>query len=126
MFFLLYLDKNCAERLKRAGYKRLYRTDEPTPYDYYEFEGNEWSLGGQLTGEGTILAPSEVYERGLLLPTISDLMNWLVHHDYRFVINYNGNGYRVIVTDENEEEIKGKGGTLPYALTSIVEKLLLR
>lgn len=123
---LLYIDKKCVERLTLAGFVRPYKEDMPSPYDYYEYMGNEWSLGGQLTGESSILAPQEVYEKGTLLLAITDLMNWLEFEGYTFSIVYNGNGYRVVATNEQGEEFRGKGGTLPYALTSIVEKLLSR
>jgi len=59
------------------------------------------------------------------LLAITDLTNWLEFEGYTFSIVYNGNGYRVLSTNEQGEAVKGKGGTLPYALTSIVEKLLL-
>lgn len=124
--FLLYIDKECTERLIRSGFVRPYKEDVPSPYDFYEYLGQEWSLGGQLTGESSILAPQEVHEKGTLLFAITDLMNWLEFEDYTFSIVYNGNGYRVVATNEQGEEFKGKGGTLPSALTSIVEKLLNR
>jgi hypothetical protein len=122
---LLYIDRHCVDRLKKAGFVRPYQEDVPSPYDYYEYNDNEWSLGGQLTGESIILAPQDVYEKGTLLPTITDLMDWLEFEGYTFNIINNGNGYRVIAKNNLGKEFKGKGGTLPYALTSIVELLLL-
>lgn len=108
--FLLYIDKRCEERLRKEGFTRPYQDDEPSPYDYYEYDGNEWSLGGRLTGESYILAPREVHVNGTRLPTIADLMNWLEYEGYTFSIVYNGNGYRVIASNEKGKEFKGKGG----------------
>ncbi|WP_143536052.1 hypothetical protein [Saccharibacillus sp. O23] len=122
---MLHIDKGCLVRLNKAGFIRPYSGDGPSPYDFYDFNGNEWSLGGQLTKQSSILAPREVYEQGTLLPTITDLMNWLENEGFMFSITFNGNGYRVMAQDKGGTEYKGKGGTLPYALTSIVEKLLL-
>jgi len=122
---LLYIDKQCLARLNQAGFVKPCQGGGPSPYDFYDYNGNEWSLGGQLTNESTVLAPQEVYKQGTRLPTITDLMNWLEIEGFVFSITYNGNGYRVIAQDESGKEYKGKGGTLPYALTSIVEKLLL-
>jgi hypothetical protein len=51
----------------QAGFVKPCQGGGPSPYDFCDYNGNEWPLGGQLTNESTVLAPQEVYKQGTCL-----------------------------------------------------------
>ncbi len=122
----MYLSKKFADDLKRLGFKRTYYVDEVAPFDYYFFEDEEWVLGGRILPKGEILVHSDVYEKGIWLPSINDLLFWLSDNNFSVLLEQKERtkGYKVVVTDINHNSFSGKGGTCVYALYDVIQKIL--
>ena len=121
---ILYVTKKTAIDLESVGFKRTFYSDEKAPFDFYSYEQSEWVLGGQVIPGGQLLAPEEVYKEGTWLPSIFDLINWLKDYSFDFVIKYQGNYFRIMVTGHKGEEIKGKGVSLEHTLYIVIAKIL--
>ncbi|GMX63974.1 hypothetical protein Elgi_04400 [Paenibacillus elgii] len=122
----MYLSENSALRLKELGFKRTYYVDEIAPFDYYKVNGEEWVTGGRILPQGELLAPSHVYNEGTWLPSLKDLMIWLVDNGYTFTLECKelGYGYAVNALDNKGNTIKGKGGTAELAFCKVIEQIL--
>ena len=124
---MVYLEKEDVLRLKELGFRPPYETGEVYAYDFYSYKNEEWSLGGQITGNESLLAPQEVYNQGIKLITIDEIFDWIYVNGYgmRLVKNI-GSGFKFIVFDEEGIEYKGSGGTLTKAIYNTIEKLLIK
>lgn len=120
----MYISKNFALELFQAGFKKPEYKEEYTNYDFFEYNSEEWILGGSILPAGKILAPEEVYVKGTWLPSGYDLISWLEENDFTFNLSFNGKGYLILVIDSNCKEYKGKGATIEYALFNAIMKIL--
>jgi hypothetical protein len=124
---LFYLEKGQVLRLKELGLKPPYDSNEIYADQFYNYNNEEWSVGGQITGDNTILAPEYVYKHGVRLYNIEDIFDW-IHFEglgMRLVKNINS-GYKFFIIDEDGKEYKGSGGTLTAAIFNTTEKYLLK
>ncbi|MGG4444101.1 hypothetical protein [Brevibacillus fortis] len=123
---MFYLEKEQCLRLNQLGFKPPYDEGEVFAYQFYYYNDEEWSVGGQITGADSILATEEIYKNGVRLYTIDEIFDW-IHHEglgMRLVKNINS-GYKLIIFDEHGAEYKGSGGTLTNAVFKTTEKYLL-
>lgn len=124
---MIYLSKEQALRLKQLGFEPPFDEGEVFAYNFYNHKDEEWSIGGQITGIDSILAPKEVYKDGVRLFTIDEIFDW-IHHEWlgmRLLKNINS-GFKFIIFDEHGVEYKGSGGALHKAVFNTTEKYLLR
>ncbi|GKS09262.1 hypothetical protein YDYSY3_02620 [Paenibacillus chitinolyticus] len=122
----MYLSETSALRLKELGFKRTYYIDELAPFDFYKLNEEEWVLGGKVLPKGDLLAPSDIITGGTWLPSLTDLMTWLVDNNYTYTLECKelGHGYVVHALDSQGNKIKGKGGTAELAFSKVIEHIL--
>ncbi|WP_053367747.1 hypothetical protein [Bacillus sp. FJAT-27245] len=123
---MIYLEKEHVLRLKELGFKPPYDNGETYAYQFYNYRGEEWSIGGKITGEETILAPQEVYRDGIRLFNIEEIFDWIHFEGLGMRLHKNINsGYKFIIFDEDGKEYKGNGGDLHHAVFNSTEKYLI-
>ena len=123
---MFYLEIHQVQRLIDLGFKPPYDLAEVYANQIYNYNNDEWAVGGRLTGDDLILAPEEVYKEGIRLFSIDEVFDW-IHMEglgLRLYKNINS-GYKFIIIDEFGIEHKGPGGTLNYAVFNTVEKYLM-
>ncbi|MCR8645672.1 hypothetical protein NV379_23815 [Paenibacillus sp. N1-5-1-14] len=124
---MIYLEKEDVIRLNQLGFKPPYESGEVYAYQFYQYKNEEWSIGGQITGNESMLAPQEVFLEGLRLYTIDEIFDWIHIEGYGMRLLKNiGSGYKFIVFDKEAKEYKGSGGTLSKAIFKTIEKLLMK
>ncbi|RED56529.1 hypothetical protein [Cohnella phaseoli] len=122
----MYLANDAALKLEELGFSKTYYENEIAPFDFYEYDKQEWVIGGCVVPYGNLLAPNHIYEQGTWLPSLCDLMYWLADKGYTYTLECKerGHGFVVRVTDSSGKIIKGKGGTAEYALFKAIEQIL--
>ncbi|MNV78730.1 hypothetical protein D3C71_1722380 [compost metagenome] len=113
-------------RLQELGFKRTYYVDEVAPFDFYALNNEEWVIGGRILPQGDLLAPLTIYNEGIWLPSLTDLMIWLSDNGYTFTLEckVSGHGYIVQASNSVGSIIKGKSGTAEDAFCKVIEKIL--
>ncbi|PYG83879.1 hypothetical protein LY28_03799 [Ruminiclostridium sufflavum DSM 19573] len=118
------LSKAEAEILFNLGFKRQSFEEKVYPTDIYEFKGSVWCIGGRIVPNSSLSAETCIYNEGVWLPTLEDFIYWLDNNECKFSVIYNGNGYKVEITDNQDNAYKAKGGTMEFALYKGIMEIL--
>lgn len=118
------LSKTEAVKLFKLGFKRPAYADPVYPQDIYDYQNSTWVIGGRILPPGNFLCEEGVYKKGTWIPSLLDLISWLEENDTKFNLSYSGMGYKVTVTDNQENEYFSKGATPEFALYNAIIKLL--
>jgi len=81
---------------------------------------NRW----KNTPSSKLLCNKKIYEGGVWIPSLADLMAWLEYNDCAYNLNYSNSGYNMNVVDVNGEQFKAKGATAEFALYNVIKKIL--
>ncbi len=120
------LSKTEAVKLFKLGFKRPDYVDAVYPQDIYDYQNSTWVVGGRILPSGNFLCEEGVYKEGTWIPSLLDLIFWLEENDTKFNLSYSGMGYKIIVTDNQENEYSSKGATLEFAFYNVIIKILQR
>jgi hypothetical protein len=118
------LSKTDAKELIELGFKRQDFEDKIYPSDIYEYDGAVWVVGGRLLPNGNLICDDVIYNEGTWIPTAEDLIAWLDNNDCKFILEYNGGGYKIEANDSKGKVSKAKGGTIEYTLFKAIIKIL--
>ncbi|WP_160680472.1 hypothetical protein [Clostridium sp. C8-1-8] len=120
----MYISKSLALELFQNGFKRPAYQDMYNNYDFFEYDNEEWVLGGKILPSGDILSPEDIYKKGTWLPSAYDLMLWLEENNFTFNLVFNGEVHSCIAKDNRGTEYKGKGANIENALFNAIMKVL--
>lgn len=122
----MYLSEFFANKLKKLGFQRTYYVNEIAPFDVFQYNEQEWVIGGRILPEENLLAKSVIYHEGTWLPNSYDLIKWITDHGYTFNLEFKGIGLGFVlrIKDENQNEFIVKGGTLEVTFFKAIERIL--
>ncbi len=120
----MYLTKQLAKELKELGFERPEYSDKYSQYDFYDYDGEEWVLGGRILPSSTLLAPQQIYSEGVWLPSLHDLVLWLEENNCNYNLCFDGKVYKLSVSDESGNLYNGKGASLDIACFNAITKIL--
>ena len=122
----MYLSKDFAKELVKLGFTRPDYYDQYNPFDFYNYRGEEWVVGGRILPEGTLSVSNEIYLKGTWLPSLDDMMSWFEDNNFIFDLSYDGDVYRISATDESKISYKGKGVYIETSCFNVIKKILLK
>lgn len=118
------LSSSDAKKLFNLGFKRPAHEDDVYPQDVYEFNKSTWVIGGRILPSTNLLCNKEIYEEGIWIPSLADLMGWLEYNDCEYNLSYSSSGFKINVVDVNGKHFKAKGSTAEFALYNVITKIL--
>jgi hypothetical protein len=118
------LSSRDAKILFQLGFKRVGHESDVYPQDVYEFNKATWVVGGRIFPSTHLLSNKEIYQDGIWIPSLTDLMEWLDYNDCEYTLNYYNSTFKINVSDVNGKQFKAKGGTAEFAFYKVITKLL--
>ncbi len=118
------LSKAEAVLLFNLGFRRQIFEEPIYPTDLYEFGGSIWCIGGRIVPNTTLSVEPQIYNEGIWLPSMEDLIYWLDNNECKFTLTYTGNKYIVEIIDNQNDVHKATGGTMEFALYKAIVEVL--
>src|SRR5690349_4286446 len=119
----MYIDEEAVLRLMELGFQKK----KVEPGDFYKIKRQEWTVGGKVFPEQQPLIPKRVIDKGIWLPSIVYLWEWLEHNTDSLVVRHVKKNISVFYIEMlvNNTLIKAKAVVMSHAFFLAVLKVLL-
>jgi hypothetical protein len=116
----MYLPPDDAKRLFEAGFKLQHQLEGSVFY----FEDEEWIVGGRIDPDGPSSISPKIIKKGIWLPSLEDLLEWLRYRDFELEIKTSRYGTTAIARDEEGRRYEASSGSEDHALYKIILQVL--